>query len=126
MQRIERGDHASEGRDGVGCAVRVGDMALHARNLDPHVDRTAPSYFDGVSEAVDRGWLADQDHVRPYLPFVQPVDDPRRAVSGEPFLVSGDHQGEGAFAGFEAGESRDISGDRALRCHWRHGRSGRR
>ena len=50
--------------DRIVGAVRVGDMALRARHVDPHVDRAAPADLDRVAEPLDRGRLADQDHVR--------------------------------------------------------------
>ena len=92
VERIERRDQSGEGRDGVRSAVWVGDVALHARHLDPHVDRAAAADLHGVAEAIDRRWFADQDHVRADLPLVQPIDDSRRAKGGVAFLIAGDEE----------------------------------
>ncbi len=114
MHRFERGDNAGEGRDRVGRAVRIGDMALNAGNLDPHVDRSAAADLHRVAEAVDRGRLADEDHVRADLPLVQPVDDPRRAPGRITFLVAGDEKGEGASVRLDPRDCGDVRRDRAL------------
>ena len=116
---------ARERRDRVGRAVRVGDVALDARHLDPHVDRAAAADLDRVAEPVDRGRLADQDHVGPDLPLVQPVDDPRRAVGRIAFLVAGDQQRQRA-----ALSARSATAPRRRRrsrssCRWRRGRPAR-
>ena len=65
---------ASFGHRIVG-AVRVGDMALHAGHVDPHVDRAAPADLDDVAEPRLRGRLADQDHVGADAALGHPVDD---------------------------------------------------
>ena len=95
-------------------AVRVGDVALGARHVDPHVHRPAPADLHRVAEAVDRCRLADEDHVRLDLPFVQPVDDPRSAVGGIAFLVAGDEQRDGSRVLPDARQGRDEAGDGAL------------
>ena len=50
VKRVERGDHPRQLRDRIVGAVRVGDMALRARHVDPHVDRAAPADLDDVAE----------------------------------------------------------------------------
>ena len=92
MKRIERRDDPRQLGDRIVGAVGVGDMALRARHVDPHVDRAAPADLDRVAQPVDRGRLADQDHVGADAALVQPIDDPRRAVGGIAFLVAGDQQ----------------------------------
>ena len=97
-KRVERGDDPRQLRHRIVGAVRIGDMALRARHVDPHVDRAAAADLDRVAEPVDRGRLADQDHVGADAALVQPVDDPRRAVGGIALLVAGDQQGERALS----------------------------
>ena len=114
MNRVERRDDPGHCRDRVGRAVGVSDVALNAGNVDPHVDRAAAADLDRVAEPVDRGRLADQDHVGADLPLVQPVDDPRRAVGGIAFLVAGDQQRQRALGLSDPRDGGDEGGDRAL------------
>ena len=110
----KRCDHPGERRDRIFGAVRISDVPLHARHLDPHVDRAAAADLDRVAEPVDRRRLADQDHVRPDLPLVEPVDDPRRALGRIAFLVAGDQQRQRAGGFAEARQRGDIGRDRAF------------
>ena len=75
IQRVELGDDPREGADRIGGAVGVGDVALRARDVDPHVDRSAPADLDGVAERGFAGRLADQDHVGADVALFEPVDD---------------------------------------------------
>ena len=112
----------ASGGIGIGRAVRVGDVALHARHVDPHVDRAAAADLDRVAEPVDRGRLADQDHVGPDLALVQPVDDPRRAVSRIAFLVAGDQQRQRAGVSARCARSRRRRRRSRSSCRWRRAR----
>ena len=109
-------------RGGMGLVARcgIGDMALDARHFDPHVDRAAAADLHRVAQPVDRGRLADQDHVGPDVPLVQPVDDPRRSVSRIALLIAGDQQRQGPCLARSATRRRQK---RRLRssCRWRRG-----
>ena len=96
VERLQRGDHLGRLGHRIVGAVRIGDMALHARHRDPHVDRAAPADLDDVAQPILGGRLADQDHVGPDAARRHPVHDRRRAVGGRAFLVAGDDQAERA------------------------------
>ena len=116
----------AQGRNRVGRAVRVGDVALNAGHLDPHVDRAAPADLHRVAEALDRGRLADQDHVGPDLPLVQPVDDPRRAVGRIALLVAGDEQRRSCPSAARCARAPRRSRRWRSSCRSRRGRSAAR
>src|SRR6185503_8303243 len=88
MNRIERGNDSGEGRYRILAALGISDMALNPRHLDPHIDRPAAPDLHGITKTGDRGRLADQDHVGPDLPLVEPVDDPGRPVDRIAFLIA--------------------------------------
>ncbi len=59
-QRVEFGEQRHQPRDRIVGELRVGDVAFAPGDLQPDVDRAAPTDLDGVAEPVDRGWLAHQ------------------------------------------------------------------
>ncbi len=94
--------------------MRVGDVALRAGDVDPHVNRAAAADLHRIAEPVDRSRLTDQDHFRPNLPLVQPVDDARSPVGGIAFLVARDQQRHRAFALPHTRNGADKCSDRAF------------
>jgi len=114
MDGVERRNDPRKLRHWIVGAVRIGDMALRAWHVDPHVDRAASSDLDRIAEAVDRRRLANQDHVGPDSTLIEPVDDPRRAEGGIALLVAGDEEREGALVLWNQGCRRGEGGDGAL------------
>ena len=112
--RVERGQHARQLGDRIIGAVGIGDVALHARYLDPHVDRAAAADLDDVAEPLLRGRLADQDHVGPDVARRHPAHQRRRAVGRRPFLVAGDDQAQPALLIDDLSRRGDEGGDAAL------------
>src|SRR3546814_4477389 len=59
---------------------RIGDMALHAVDMDPHVDRSAPADLDDVAQPPRGGWLAHHAEVRTQAVRGHPLHQGQRAL----------------------------------------------
>src|SRR3546814_12972626 len=75
---------------------RIGDMALHAVDMDPHVDRSAPADLDDVAQPPRGGWLAHHAEVRTQAVRGHPLHQGQRAMDGRAFLIAGDDQADRA------------------------------
>src|SRR3546814_264818 len=93
---FQRGEDAGKARDRIVGQVRVGDMPLRSLDVDPDIDRAAPADLHRIAEAMFRGRLADQDHVRPDRSLRHPFHDRGRPEDGGAFLVAGDDEAERA------------------------------
>ncbi len=114
MKLVQRSHDPGQSWDRIVGAMRIGDMALGAGHVDPHVDRAAPADLDRVAQSFDRGRLANQDHVGPDPALVEPVDDARRAIGGIALFIAGDQQGDGSSLVFEIRDGRDKGGNGAF------------
>src|SRR3546814_2457345 len=71
-------------------------MALHAVDMDPHVDRSAPADLDDVAQPPRGGWLAHHAEVRTQAVRGPPLHQGQRAMDGRAFLIAGDDQADRA------------------------------
>lgn len=117
MDRFDRGEDTQQRRNRIIGEVRIGDMALRARNFDPDIDRAAPPDLDRIAEPRRGGRLADKADVGDELTRLHPIDQRYGAVSGGAFLVAGDDQREATFVRRHARGGGDEGGDAPLHVH---------
>ena len=118
--RLEPGEERDQGRNGIGGAMGIGDMALLAFDLYPDIDAAPASDLDHVAQFRRRGWLADETVIDTLAFFFQKLDHGARAVHGLAFLVARDQEGQGARhlpLGQNLRTGADPGGDGAFHVH---------
>jgi hypothetical protein len=115
---VDGGQDADQARDRIVGQMGIGDMALRARNLYPHIDRAAPADLDDVAQPLGGCRLAHQAQVGAQAMGGHAIHQRQRAVHRRAFLIAGDDQADraGQIVG-QAVQRRDIGGDRALHVH---------
>ena len=95
---IEAGEHRDQALDRIVGEMRIGDMALHADDVEPAVEAAAPSDLDGLAEPRGVGRLAHERNGRAarLVPRIQSSTLRVPLIAGA-FLVAGDEQADRAF-----------------------------
>ena len=92
----------------------IRDMALRARDGNPHVHRTATADFHHVAQAVDAGRFADEAIIRDAIACLHMGDQCPCAVDGRPFFVARDDQADRACILGDVMQRSNKGGDAAL------------
>src|SRR5262249_55585250 len=79
-------------RHRIGSAVRIGDMALHALDVERAGLRAAAADLDGIAEHLDIGGLAEHAMIELFAALRRPLQELDRAVDGYVFLVARDQE----------------------------------
>ena len=100
--------------DGVGHALRVGDMALGPGHPERGAQRAAPPHLDDIAQPFLAAGLADEAPVDALAARAEDLDHPPRAVDGRAFLIARQEKRQrSARLG--------VGGEKPLRCR-DHGR----
>jgi hypothetical protein len=74
--------------DGVGHALRVGDMALGPGHLERGAQRATPPHLDDIAQPFLAAGLADEAPVDALAARAEDLDDPPYAVDSRAFLIA--------------------------------------
>ena len=96
----ERHDQPRDIRHRIGGALRIGDVALHAVDIERAGLRAAAADLDAVAERLDIGGLAEHAMVEFLAARRRPLQQLDGAVDGDVFLVAGDQERDRALAVF--------------------------
>ncbi len=119
----QRHDQSRNIRHGIRGAMRIGDMALHAIDIERAGLRAAAADLDAIAEHLDIGGLAKYAMVEFLAARGDPLQQLDGAVDGNVFLVAGDQKRDRAFAvlarlaamgGEMVKHRRDAAGNAAL------------
>src|SRR5450432_1795607 len=78
--------------------MRIGDMALHAIDMERAGLRAAPADLDAVAQRFEIGGLAQYAVVEGLAARRRPLQELDGAVDGDAFLIAGDEKRDRAFA----------------------------
>ena len=115
----ERHDQPRDIRHRIRRAVRIGDVALHAVDIERAGLRAAAADLDAVAHHLDIGGLAEHAMIEFLAALGDPLQQFHGAVDGDVFLVAGDQERDRAFrfaamVGEILQHRRDTAGDAAL------------
>jgi hypothetical protein len=74
--------------DGIGHALRAGDMGLGPGHPERGAQRATPPHLDGIAQPFLAGGLADEAPVDALAARAEDLDDPPYAVDSRAFLIT--------------------------------------